>query len=56
MRLMVAYRKRGSPFYTHHFSIEASSWRSFYRQARRDRQTSVYAVVRRNGEYREILS
>lgn len=51
---VIAYRARGQAVWSYHFSLKARSWKSFYRQARRDRRTSVYAIVR-HGLYTEVL-
>lgn len=54
MTILVAYRRRGSPVYSHHFRVEPRQWAAFYRHARTYRSTMEYALVRR-GEYREVL-
>jgi len=55
MTILVAYRHRGSPMWSHHFRVRALDWRAFYRHVRACRQTMDYAIVRR-GEYREVLA
>ena len=54
MTILVAYRRRGSHLWTHHFSVRPLNWRSFYRHARLYRQSMEYARVVR-GEYLEVL-
>ncbi len=55
--MIVAYRRRGSVFYTHHFRVDAGrhNWRSFYAHARLYRWTMEYAYVLR-GEYVSVLA
>ena len=55
MTIIIYYRPRGAVTWTHRFSLAAASWRAFYRQARRDRQSGVYAYAR-NGTYTEVLA
>lgn len=55
--MIVAYRKRGSFVWTHHFRVDARrhSWRSFYAHARLYRQSMEYAYVL-SGEYVPVLA
>lgn len=52
--ILIAYRLRGSPMWSHHFRVRAREWKSLYRQARMYRTTMAYAVVK-NGEYTDLL-
>lgn len=55
-KLVVAFRPKTSPHWTHHFRVIPSraAWRDFYRQARLYRKTHQYAVLR-DGQYHELL-
>lgn len=52
--ILIAYRRRGSFMWSHHFRVTASSWRSFYRHVRMCRQDSEYARIAA-GEYVSVL-
>jgi hypothetical protein len=54
MTVIVACRRRGSPVWSHHFHVEARSWRNFYRHVRLWRDRLEHAIVR-NGEYVPVL-
>ena len=52
--ILIAYRRRGSVCWTHHFNVEPRNWAAFYRHARLWRQSMEYARVVR-GEYVGVL-
>lgn len=56
MTITVAYRRRGSPMFTHYFHVDATraGWTSFYAHARLWRRTLEYARVVR-GEMVSVL-
>lgn len=53
--ILIAYRRRGSPCWSHHFRVTADQWASFYRHCRMCRQDSEYARIMR-GEYVAVLA
>ncbi len=55
MTILIAYRRRGQPFWSHHFRVEPSQWASFYRHVRVCRQTSEYARIDGLGDYVSVL-
>lgn len=56
MTITVAYRRRGSPMWTHRFRVDATraGWSSFYAHARLWRRTMEYARVV-GGEMASVL-
>jgi hypothetical protein len=55
MTVTVAYRRRGSAVWTHHFRVRASEWRTFRAHARLMRSQGTYALVR-HGVYTPVLA
>ena len=54
MTILIAYRHRGSPVFTHHFRVAADQWAAFYRHCRLTTHLGEYARVVR-GEYVAVL-
>ncbi len=54
MAILIAYRRRGSMCWSHHFRIEPSQWAAFYSFVRSRRNEAEYAYVR-NGAYEAVL-
>jgi hypothetical protein len=55
MTILIAYRRRGSVCWSHHFRVEPSQWTAFYSFARAHRNEAEYSYVR-NGDYEPVLS